>query len=64
VISFLVGAVFIVVGIVGIIWWFPDFLIVVRGLLPVSLVLGGAVAVMTGLAAMSVRRRSNAKKAD
>ncbi len=63
-ISILVGLVFIVAGALGIVRWFPDVIGVVRGFLPLSLILGGLVAVVTGIGSLSGRRRSNARKAE
>lgn len=62
-ISFLIGLLFIATGLYGIVRWFPDFAIVLRGLIPMSLVLGGLVAVVAGFGAITGRKRSNAKKA-
>lgn len=61
-IAVLVGLVFVGLGAWGIARWFPDFLVVMRGLGPVSILLGGLVAVVTGLSSMGPRRRSNAEK--
>jgi hypothetical protein len=61
-ISILVGLVFIAAGIAGIVRWFPDFLGAVRGLAPLSLLLGGIVAVIVGVGSLSGRKRPNEKK--
>lgn len=61
-IAMLVGLVFVAAGAWGIARWFPDFLIVLRGLGPVSVLLGGLVAVVTGVSSMGPRRRSNDEK--
>jgi hypothetical protein len=61
-IAVLVGLIFVVAGAWGIARWFPDFIIVVRGLGPVSVLLGGLVAVVTGFSSLQPRRRSNAEK--
>lgn len=61
-IAVLVGLVFVVLGAWGIARWFTDFLLVMRGLGPVSVLLGGLVAVVTGFSSRQPRRRSNAEK--
>jgi hypothetical protein len=61
-IAVLVGLVFVVAGAWGIARWFPDFIVVVRGLGPVSILLGGLVAVVTGFSTLSPRRRGNDEK--
>lgn len=61
-IAVLVGLVFVVAGAWGIAHWFPDFVVVVRGLGPVSVLLGGLVAVVTGLSSLPPRRRGNVEK--
>ncbi len=55
-----IGCGFILCGLWGILTWFPDFLIIVKGFVPVSLVLGGFVAVVSGLSSMR-KPRSNEK---
>ncbi len=59
-IATLVGLVFIVLGCWGILAWFHDFIVVVRGFVPISLVLGGIVAVASGLG--SIRKPRNHEK--
>lgn len=43
------GAVAAVLGLIGIVAWFPQFLIVVAGTIPVMLLLGGALAIYLGV---------------
>ena len=43
------GLVVIVLGIFGIISWWPDFGLVMRGLVPFLLIIGGLVAIGSGL---------------
>lgn len=45
----LVGLVFIAGGLWGIARWFPDFMATLRGIGPVSILIGGVVAVIAGL---------------
>ena len=43
------GAIAAVLGVIGIVAWFPQFLIVVVGTIPVMLLLGGALAIYLGV---------------
>ncbi|MBW2429692.1 MAG: hypothetical protein JRF56_12085 [Deltaproteobacteria bacterium] len=43
------GAIAAVLGVIGIVAWFPQFLIVVAGTIPVMLLLGGALAIYLGV---------------
>ena len=43
------GAVAAVLGLIGIVAWFPQFLVVVAGTIPVMLLLGGALAIYLGV---------------
>ena len=43
------GVVAAVLGLIGIVAWFPQFLIVVAGTIPVMLLLGGALAIYLGV---------------
>jgi len=43
------GAIAAVLGVIGIVAWFPQFLIVVAGPIPVMLLLGGALAIYLGV---------------
>lgn len=43
------GAVAAVLGVIGIVAWFPQFLTVVAGTIPVMLLLGGALAIYLGV---------------
>ncbi len=45
-----IGLVFLVVGIFGIISWWGDFGLVLRGLVPFLFLIGGLVAIGSGLA--------------
>ena len=61
-IAVLVGLIFVVIGAWGIARWFSDFIMVMRGLGPVSVLLGGLVAMVTGFSSLQPRRRGNAEK--
>jgi cell division protein FtsB len=43
------GAIAAVLGIIGITKWYPDFLTVLAGVIPVMLLLGGALAIYLGV---------------
>ena len=43
------GAIAALLGVIGIVAWFPQFLTVVAGTIPVMLLLGGALAIYLGV---------------
>ena len=43
------GAIAAVLGVIGIVAWFPQFLTVVAGTIPIMLLLGGALAIYLGV---------------
>ena len=43
------GVVAAILGLVGIVAWFPQFLVVVAGTIPIMLLLGGALAIYLGV---------------
>jgi hypothetical protein len=43
------GIVALIIGIVGLIAWWGDFLLILKGAIPIILVLGGALAVYLGI---------------
>jgi len=43
------GIVALIIGIVGLIGWWADFMLVLKGVIPILLVLGGALAVYLGI---------------
>jgi hypothetical protein len=43
------GAIAAVLGLVGIVVWFPQFLTVMAGTIPIMLLLGGALAIYLGI---------------
>ncbi len=49
VLSLLIGAIVAVVGVILLIAWWYEFLFMLRGALPVLLILGGGIAVAAGL---------------
>ena len=54
-VAVLVGAVFIGLGIWGIVHWFHEFLIALKGFVPISILIGGVVSLITGLATFQTR---------
>ena len=54
------GIVALVIGIVGLIGWWADFVLVLKGVIPVLLVLGGALAIYLGIE--EVKTESPAKE--
>ena len=48
--SLLIGGVIIaVIGLISLVFWWTDFMIIVRGAFPISLLLGGALAIYVGI---------------
>ena len=43
------GIVALVIGVVGLIGWWADFVLVLKGVIPILLVLGGALAIYLGI---------------
>ncbi len=43
------GIVALIIGIVGLIAWWGDFLLILKGAIPIILVLGGALAIYLGI---------------
>jgi hypothetical protein len=54
------GIVALIIGIVGLIGWWADFVLVLKGVIPVFLVLGGALAIYLGIE--EVKTESPAKE--
>ncbi|MFQ5952751.1 MAG: hypothetical protein ACE5JK_05025 [Candidatus Omnitrophota bacterium] len=49
ILSLLIGAVVAIVGLILLIAWWYEFLFLLRGCIPVTLILGGVIAVIAGL---------------
>ena len=45
----IIGAIIVLIGLKGILCWWGDFLMVLRGSVPAMLIFGGAIAVIAGL---------------
>ena len=43
------GIAALVLGVIGLIIWFFDFLMILKGLIPIALILGGALAIYLGI---------------
>lgn len=43
------GAIFAVIGLISLIFWWSDFMTIIRGAFPISLLLGGALAIYVGI---------------
>ena len=43
------GGISVIIGLLGLIFWFADFIIMLKGGLPIILILGGILAVYIGL---------------
>lgn len=49
ILSLLIGAIVAILGLILFVAWFYEFLFIVKGVLPVMLILGGVIAVIAGL---------------
>ncbi|MCX5686012.1 MAG: hypothetical protein NTW09_00870 [Candidatus Omnitrophica bacterium] len=47
--SIIIGAAVALLGLLGLVGWWCDFLMVLKGSVPVMLIFGGAIAVIAGL---------------
>jgi len=43
------GIAALVIGVIGLIIWFFDFLLILKGVVPIALILGGALAIYLGI---------------
>jgi hypothetical protein len=59
-VALIVGLIIAVLGVLGILRWTPDFILVLRGSVPVMLVCGGLLAVIAGIT--SIKDSIEAKK--
>jgi len=46
--AIIVGLVFMVLGLLGLLAWWPDFVAVFKGFVPVMIMIGGLIAVVAG----------------
>ena len=47
--SVIIGAIVALLGLLGLINWWGDFILILKGSIPVTLLFGGAIAVIAGL---------------
>lgn len=58
------GIVSVIFGVIGFSLWWSDFVIILKGGIPIMLILGGVLAVYVGLDAMQDRIREDRRKQD
>lgn len=58
------GGIAAVLGLVSLIYWFGDFMAIIRGALPISLLLGGALAVYVGIDEIQDKLHEERQKQD
>jgi arginine exporter protein ArgO len=56
------GIVSVILGVIGFSLWWTDFVIILKGGIPILLILGGILAVYVGLDAMQDRMREERQK--
>jgi len=49
ILSLLVGAIVTLVGLILLIAWWYEFMFIIKGIIPIILILGGAVAILSGI---------------
>lgn len=59
--SIIIGFGFIAAGLWGLAVWFQDFVMVLKGIIPISVLLGGIVAVAAGVSSFQTRRAIHEK---
>ena len=59
-ISVIIGAIVALLGILGLVRWWGIFVLILKGSVPVMLILGGAIAVVAGLS--EIRDEKSSKK--
>ncbi len=58
------GIVSVILGVIGFSFWWNDFIIILKGGIPIMLILGGILAVYVGLDAMQDKMREERQKQD
>ncbi len=58
------GVVAAVFGLISLIFWWGDFLAIIRGALPISLLLGGALAIYVGIDEIQDKIREERQRQD
>jgi hypothetical protein len=63
--SLLIGGIIVaVLGLISLIFWWADFMIILRGAFPISLLLGGALAVYVGIDEIQDKIREDRRRQD
>jgi hypothetical protein len=63
--SLLIGGVIVaVLGLISLIFWWADFMTIVRGAFPISLLLGGALAIYVGIDEIQDKIREERQRQD
>lgn len=62
----IVGLIFMALGLWGVISWWPSFMIVLKGLVPIMIVCGGFLAVIAGVTSIrdSIESRAAMREAE
>jgi len=58
------GIISVILGVMGFSFWWNDFIVILRGGIPILLILGGILAVYVGLDAMQDKAREERQKQD
>jgi len=58
------GAIAAVIGLISLIFWWADFLAIIRGALPIFLLLGGALAIYVGFDEIQDKIRDERQRQD
>lgn len=61
-IASLIGILFIALGLYGILNWAHEFVVVIKGLVPISLILGGLLGLFAGVSSLQARRKKDHAK--
>jgi ABC-type Fe3+-hydroxamate transport system substrate-binding protein len=61
---FIGGIVSVILGVIGFSFWWNDFIIILKGGIPILMILGGVLAVYVGLDAMQDKVREERQKQD
>jgi len=58
------GVIFAVLGLISLIFWWGDFMTIIRGAFPISLLLGGALAIYVGIDEIQDKIREERQRQD
>ncbi|MCS7184549.1 MAG: hypothetical protein NZ870_01285 [bacterium] len=50
--ALIIGIVFAVVGVLGIVYWIKDVVVVIKGSIPLFLLMGGVIAIVAGVSSI------------